>query len=76
MIILAFLYLEHPIHYSAAREQTTPLKRLLFFYREIVKFWGSVAELGGYLLTAQLPLYSEKVMAVRNKLKKILLLVE
>lgn len=64
------------IQYTTAWEQTGPLKRLRLFYSEIVKFWGSAAELGGYLLTGQLPLDSEKVMAIRNKLKKMLLLVE
>ena len=64
------------IQYTAARDQTTPLKRLLLFYSEIVKFWGSAAELGGYLRTKQLPLDSDKVMTMRNKLKKMILLVE
>ena len=64
------------LQYTAAREQTSPLKRVLLFYSEIVKFWESAAELGGYLLANQLPLDSDKVMAMRNKLKKMLLLVE
>ena len=64
------------IQYTAARELTTPLKRLLLFYSEIVKFWGSAAELGGYLCTKKLPLDSDKVMAMRNKLKEMFLLVE
>lgn len=64
------------IQYTAAREQTSPLKRLLLFYSEIIKFWGSVAELGGYLLTKQLPLDSDKVLAVRNSLKRVFQLVE
>lgn len=64
------------IQYATAWEQTSPLKRLQLFYSEIVKFWGSAAELGGFMLTTQLPLDSDKVMATRNKLKKMLLLVD
>ncbi|MFC1832548.1 ElyC/SanA/YdcF family protein [Thermodesulfobacteriota bacterium] len=64
------------IQYTTAWEQTSPLKRLLHFYSEIVKFWGSAAELGGYLLTGQLPLDSDKVLAVRNSLKRVFQLVE
>ncbi len=62
------------IQYMAAQKQTSPLSRLRLFYSEIVKFWGSVAELCGYLATNQLPLDSEKVMATRNTIKKVFLL--
>ena len=62
------------VQYMATQKQTSPLSRLQLFYSEIVKSWGRTVELGGYLLTKQLPLDSEKVLAMRNTLKKIFLL--
>ena len=62
------------IQYASIQDKRSPLARLLLYYSEIVKFWGSAAELGGFLVTNQLPLDSEKILAVRNSLKKMLLL--
>ena len=62
------------VQYLATQKKTNPLDRLRLFYSEIVKFWGSIAEMSGYLLSGHLPLDSEKVLAIRNTLKKILLL--
>jgi len=64
------------VQYMASQKKTSPLIRMQLFYSEIVKFWGSVAELSGYLLTTQLPLDSDKVMTFRNALKKVFRLVE
>lgn len=62
------------IQYASIQGKRGPLARPLLLYSEIVKFWGSSAELGGFLFTNQLPLDSEKLLAVRNTLKKVLLL--
>jgi len=62
------------IQYVAVRNKSRPFIRAYTLYSEIVKFWGSTAELSGYLLTSELPLDSDKVLAVRNTLKKVLLL--
>lgn len=67
---------ELSLQYMAAQENTRPKTRLWLFYSEIVKFWGSVAELGGYLFTKQLPLDSDKVLAARNSLKRVFQLVD
>ena len=64
------------VQYMAPREKTSLRTRLWLLYSEVVKFWGSAAEMSGYLITGTLPLDSYTVMAVRNNLKKILFLVD
>ena len=63
-------------HLTFAQKTTRRTTRLLRMYSEAVKFWGSAAEMSGYLVTQKLPLDSQPVLAVRNTLKKIFLLVE
>ena len=54
---------EMGVQYMAVPQETPPQKRFRLFYSEIVKFWGSVAEMSGYHITGRLPLDSEKVRA-------------
>ena len=64
------------VQYMSVRQETRPQKRFWLLYSEIVKFWGSAVETSGFLLTGRLSLDSEKVLAIRHKLKSMLLLAE
>ena len=64
---------ELSIQYLATEKKADLLTRLQLLYNETVKLWGSTIEMGGCLITRQLPLDKDKLLQTRNWLKDILL---
>lgn len=64
---------ELSIQYLATKKKADLVTRLQLLYNETVKLWGSTIEMGGCLITRQLPLDKDKLLQTRNWLKDILL---
>ena len=59
------------IQYVPAVKKTFHLRRVLTFYHEGVKLWGSAVEMCGCLITGRLPLDFGSLLAIRNTVKSI-----